>query len=131
MDTFILGVSVAAQKQDCCKMYICTGLGSSSSRLLDLNAVTRIYGSSTLLCFHSFTGCDSTSSFKGKGTLRPLHLMLQSHNFLSTFKELGQSWELTSHQYRDLEAFVCMMYGQKSTSVDEARYGMFCLTWQV
>ena len=130
-DTFILGVSVAAQKQDGCKLYLCTGLGSTSSRLLDLNAVASRYGPCTmeaLLGFHAFTGCDSTSSFKGKGKLKPLHLMMQSPRFLSTFKDLGQSWNLTSQQYRDLEVFVCSMYGQKTDSVDQARHGLFCLT---
>jgi hypothetical protein len=45
-----------------------------------------------LLGLHAFTGCDSTSSFKGKGKVKAVKLMEKNTNFQELFMKLGESW---------------------------------------
>ena len=66
-----------------CQLYLKTGT-KSGKRIIDINTVAQCVNHNisktdcdkdtflkTLLVFHCFTGCDSTSSFAGKGKLSP------------------------------------------------------------
>ena len=78
---------------------------------------------------HAFTGCDSVSSFKGKGKVKPFQLMQEKKEFLQTFRLLGCNWDLTADLLQRLERFVCCLYGQKTCScVNEARVNIFSST---
>ena len=82
-----------------------------------------------ILGLHIFTGCDSTSVFKGKGKTKPLGLMLESEAFCSAFIALGCGWEVPDGILPDVEKLVCALYGQKDTAgVNAARYNLFRLT---
>ena len=44
---------------------------------------------SSLLGFHTFTGCDSTSSFVRKGKLKPLRFLINNRLIQSVFQDIG------------------------------------------
>ena len=44
----------------------------------------------SLIGFHSFTGCDTTSAFAGRGKVKPLKLMLNDTRYVQAFVQLGQ-----------------------------------------
>ena len=78
---------------------------------------------SALLSVHAFTGCDSTSAFKGKGKVKALKLLQQRLKFVPVFESLGESWSVTEQQLDELEEFVCLLYGrQKTKKVDDVRH---------
>ena len=74
--------------------------------------------------FHAFTRCDTTSAFWRKGKVHPLHLMLKNAEFMTTFAELGNNWEIDEISLLSkIEVFVCAMYGCTScNSVNKLRY---------
>ena len=74
---------------------------------------------------HSFSGCDSVSSFKGKGKKAAWNLLKKHPQFISTFADLGQSWTLPLHTEKELEKFVCLMYGCPLDDVNKARLALF------
>ena len=77
---------------------------------------------STLLGYYIFTGEDTTSAFRGKGKVNPLKKLQKKPRFHSTFKALGNEWQLTDKIYDELEEFVCLMYGYpRHTKVNKAR----------
>ena len=57
--------------------------------------------SKALLGLHPFTGCDTTSAFHGRKRVKAFRLMLK-HDFVSTFKSLGQSWEVSQELFEKL-----------------------------
>ena len=129
-DTDVFLLCVVKANQVPCPLYFSTGCGNST-RLLLANSVPEEYGpctSEAILGLHAFTGCDSTSALKGKGKIKPFELVLQSSVFVDTFAGLGQEWEVTPQQLKQLEEFVCRLYGQKTTSVNEARHRISRLT---
>jgi len=84
--------------------------------------------SSAVLGLHAFTGCDSVSSFKGKGKVKPLALMEKDTDFITVFEELGTSWDMRDDLMQGLERFVCQLYGQDTDSVNDARHNIFQAT---
>ena len=78
----------------------------------------------SIIGFHAFTGCDTTSAFWRKGKVRPLHLMLKNPEFMMTFAELGNNWEIDEISLLSkIEVFVCAMYAYTScNSVNRIRY---------
>ena len=99
-----------------------------TARILDITRMSSKYGeevSRAILGLHVFTGCDSVSAFKGKGKIKPLHLMQASQDAVNIFKQLGVDWKPSSHVLQGIEEFVCCMYGQKTISINEARYNVF------
>lgn len=80
---------------------------------------------SALLGLHAFSGCDSTSAFKGMGKVKPIKLMQQRNKFIKPLAELGESWTVSSDLLSALEEFTCALYGKpRITDVDEVRYLM-------
>ena len=80
-----------------------------------------------MLGLHTYTGCDSVSSFSGRSKLAALKLLEDNVNFQETFKQLGQSWALLSELLRNLEIFTCCLYSAKTdmSDVNEMRYKLF------
>ena len=64
-----------------------------------------------LLGYHCFSGCDSISSFTGRGKLKPLNLLLSSVNYITAFASLGVNNIVSDELAIELEKFVCHMYG--------------------
>ena len=114
-----------------CPLYFSTGCGNNS-RLHFVNPDEEKFGRAvceSLVGFHAFIGCDSTSALKGKGKMKPLQTMLQSPKYVDTFAHLSDDWKITPQQLQSLEEYVCRLYGQNTTSsVNEARLNIFRLT---
>ena len=75
---------------------------------------------------HAFTGCDYTASFNRKGKLRPLKLLEPDKSIQEVFGEMGINQIVTEEQMKNIETFVCKMYGhKKESSIDYVRSEMF------
>ena len=67
---------------------------------------------------HSLTGCDSTSSFYGKGKIKPYKLMKSSYRVIHAMQRLGPSLHIKKAEKHILEEFVCELYGKYCRAVD-------------
>ena len=76
-----------------------------------------------LMALHAFTGCDSTSAFKGVGKIKPIKTMQKMPKYQPLLAKLGDSWEVSEDLVKDLEEFTCAMYGKpRFTNIDDLRY---------
>ena len=82
-----------------------------------------------LLGYHSFSGCDSVSSFAGKGKVKPLNLLLKTGSYVRAFVSLGSSNLVSNEVKLELHKFVSHMYGRRPTGssvdVNEIRYFIY------
>ncbi len=70
-----------------------------------------------LPAFHVFSGCDTTSAFIRKGKKTPLTLLMKNRQLVQVISTLGNLSDIVSEEINDgLECFVCLMYGQVSSS---------------
>ena len=74
---------------------------------------------SALLGFHSFTGCDTTSTFAGRGKIKPLILMGKSELYLNAFSTLGPSFGITDVDLSALESLTCHIMEKKMLASKE------------
>lgn len=112
-DVFLLLLAFAVKISS--PLFFDTGTGNNR-RLLDITDLSNKLPEdmcSALLGFHSFTGCDTTSCFAGKGKIRPFSLLQKHQHFFHLFSQLGDKDVLTPSVLSGLEKFVCMMYGNK------------------
>ena len=73
-----------------------------------------------LLGFHSFTGCDTTSTFAGRGRIKPpLILMGKSELYLNVFSTLGSSFDITDVDLSALESLTCHIMEKKMLASKE------------
>lgn len=102
-----------------------TGSGNKK-RLINVSEIAgamREGYAEALLGLHAFTGCDSTSCFKGIGKLKPLKVLQKMVKFEVPLARLGDSWDVPPDLIDELEAFTCAFYGRPSIKcVDELRY---------
>jgi len=76
--------------------------------------------------YHAFTGCDYTASFSKRGKTRPFNVPRKHERFQEVFYTLGIVNEVAESSIKDIEEFVCLMYGQKkATDVNEVRLEIF------
>lgn len=102
-------------------------------RLIDIAKVVQSTGREVceaLIGLHAFTGCDTVSSFAGKGKIGALKILKRNYGTYSRgFRELGQTWAVTNDLFMVLERFTCSMYmsvGNNTGRVNDARYELFC-----
>ena len=69
-----------------------------------------------LIGIHSITGCDTISTFSGKGKWKAVRAMAS----------IGEEWAVSEATFKDTEALVCQLYGKKCQSVDVLRYEIHC-----
>ena len=115
---------------DICRQFgFLTGV-KSKRRLLDIRKCAQYLGSGickALIGLHAFTGCDSVSSFAGKGKKTVYRLVKTNPECLSTMQQLGECFDMPENIIEKIEKFVCVMYGlDKVGKVNEARYKLFC-----
>ena len=98
---------------------------------LDIPAVVQKAG--VQLCdalpgLHAFTGCDTTSSFAGKGKKGPLKLCMINRESSQAMSMLGRSFILDGATFKRSERFVCKVYGfsDDHDDVNECRFLLFC-----
>jgi len=81
-----------------------------------------------LLGLHSFTGCDTVSSFAGRGKVSALRLLTHEEH-MTTLQSFGQSWDLSDESIQKLEALTCSLYSTRAAinSVNELSFNIFCV----
>ncbi len=107
------------------KVLFDTGAGNKR-RLINISEIaencTKEY-CSALLGLHAFTGCDSTSAFKGMGKVKPIKTLQKMPKFGQVLASLGETWIVSDELCAGLEEFTCAMYGSPNTKcVDELRF---------
>ena len=77
---------------------------------------------------HAITGCDTVSSFAGKGKLSAFKLVKKNVSFQELIVRLGFSWEFSDADFTKLQMFTCSLYGAKKSEsyVNTHRYQLFC-----
>ena len=120
-------------------IFFLTGV-KNSRRTIDISAVAENIFVTLNLCeaskemimesligLHSFTGCDTTSAFAGRGKVKPLTLMLKDQDYVETCSLLGKEIHLQEELVVQIKRFVCHMYGWKGIhSLREIQYKMYC-----
>ena len=82
--------------------------------MITLNVhVIDIVGSSDTL---QYTGCDSMSSFAGRGKIAFLKLQKINTELQPTFGDLGDMWDVSESLLNKLEAFTYQMYATTTTN---------------
>lgn len=85
---------------------------------------------SPLICnvyfgLHAFTGCDSTSAFKGKGKVKAIQLVQKHCHFQELFTKLGEYWTVSQNTQKGMEEFTCALYGKaRIKEVNDLRYSL-------
>ena len=138
-DTDVFVICLGMQHLINANMFFLTGV-KNSRRIIDITAVADSVFTSqnqceaskelileSLIGFHSFTGCDTTSAFAGKGKVKPLNLMLKNINYVDAFSQLGKISDVNDETMDQLKRFVCHLYGWRETnSLQDVRYKMYC-----
>ena len=79
------------------------------------------------LCgMYALTGCDSVSAFSGKEKGKAFKLMMEKERYVQASVDLGSSWKLSDKTLKNIEEFVCELYGKKCNDVDLLRYDLYC-----
>ena len=129
-DVVVLAVS-HANEIGCEQLWISFGSGKSF-RYLDVTAISHSLGvekSKALLAFHALTGCDTTSSFSGRGK-RTAWSTWSSFNevtpALCTISETP-SIAMLQEVFATIQRFVVLMYdrGSSEDDVNKARLVLF------
>ena len=109
-------------------LYFETGV-KDSHRVIDVKAMATALGPDickALPGLHALTGCDSTSSFHGKGKVSCYSRLSSDAECLEILSCLGVTFTFPAELLSKIEKVVCAVYEFISTSVGEARYAMFC-----
>ena len=67
----------------------------SAKQLYKMSEIKEIFTEkmcAALLGLHSFTGCDTVSSFRGKGKKKAITALKSSPDFINTFADFGMEW---------------------------------------
>lgn len=101
-DTDVAVIAVSLQTDSPCRSYFFTGVGNRT-KITDLAKVSSALGTSVcsaLIGIHTFSGCDSTSAFYGKGKRK-------TKQYLTAFTNLGSSFNLDQSTF-ELLCKYCM-----------------------
>ena len=98
---------------------------------VDIPAIGNVLGRNVceaLPGMHAITGCDTGSSFAGKGKLSAFQLVKKNVSFQELFATFGLSWEFIDADFTKLQIFTCSLYGAKKSEsdVNTLRYQLFC-----
>ncbi|XP_056290830.1 uncharacterized protein LOC130206756 isoform X2 [Pseudoliparis swirei] len=112
------------------KRNICELVFAETLSTIDITKVSSALGTSVcsaLIGIHTFSGCDSTSAFYGKGKMT-FSVACEKGEYLKAFKSLGTHFNLEQSTFALLCQYVCHLYDQPAAdNVNEARYKAFCM----
>ena len=97
----------------CTQILFDTGTGNKK-RLLNVTKKAIELGPvycTALLALHALTGCDTTSSLKGIGKIKPTKILKKMPKFKEHLSNLGKSWTLSDSVASEIEHFMCCIYG--------------------
>ena len=99
-------------------IWIAFGMGKNFQHL-SFNAIHESLGKSkarTLPMFHAFSGCDTTSSFQGRGKKRALEAWNAYPELSQTFQDVSsnkfKNMAIDSAAFKVVERFVVVLYGK-------------------
>ena len=126
-DVFILAMAFTPKLK--CPVYFKLG-SKTRTEYMEVKKAVDALGHDKCACLlglHSFTGCDTVSSFAGRGKVSALGL-LNHEKHMTTLQSLGQSWNLSNESLQLLETLTCSLYSPKTAvnSVNELRFNIFC-----
>ena len=102
-----------------------TGKGNKK-RIINVTTIAEKYSQvncGALVGIHAFTGCDSTSAFKGKGKVKAIRLLQKKENYQRVFSRLGDEWDICNDLLSALSEFTCALYGKpRMANVNRVRY---------
>jgi len=129
-DTDVLILCLGVSNNIHCPMYQKCGT-KNRLRFIDITKLRRLLGdrvSDALIGMHSFTGCDTVSSFAGRGKMTILKQMKSNETYQEAFSELGRSWEVSTDLFQQLKEITCHMYlpSTNTREVNQLRYQLFC-----
>ena len=117
------------------RIWMDVGTSSGNSRrYIDITAIGASIGQplcSALPGFHVFTGSDYTSSFHGKGKVRPFAQLVKDNDAQKAFSEMTKG-TITDEDRDTLNTFTTKMYGLKGkdVSLNDHRYNIFEKTYR-
>jgi len=123
-DVAVIGISHCSSIP--AQVFFATGSGKNQ-RLVCLSEIADQLGdekSRNLPALHAFSGCDTTSSFYGKGKKSIAITALSDQNHLKALSGFGQHFQL-SVVPEGIENLVCKIYNSAVSSVNDARYELF------
>ena len=127
-DTDVGVLAVYYSSQISGSLILATGTGNKR-RFIDVNGISQEYGeniSEALPGLHAFTGCDSVSTFSGKGKQSAVKVILKDEGLCETMREFGQSYTVSEELMEKCEMYVCSLYGKSGADVNDVRYALFC-----
>ena len=93
--------------------------------LLQNNDVDQVFNAVPGL--RAFTGCDTVSTFTGKGKVKALKLVKKNNDFLRLFLVIGNEWTFPDKLYSQAKCFICHFYGHgEENDVNLLRYKIYC-----
>eukprot|EP00058_Branchiostoma_floridae_P017868 XP_002603357.1 hypothetical protein BRAFLDRAFT_80350 [Branchiostoma floridae] len=130
-DTDVMVISLAFAKRIPCKLYQKCGT-KSRTRFIAIDQLGDTLGEEVckaLVGLHAFTGCDTVSTFSGRGKLGVFKLMLKNAEYQDAFQQLGESWTVSPDGtlFKRIERFTCQMYVSSTSvaDVNEMRHHLF------
>ena len=133
-DVLVLATAMVQQLQQVSttiELWVAFGTGKNL-RYLAAHEISASLGkemSKALPFFHAFTGCDTTSSFAGKGKKTAWTTWISYQEATQVFSSLSSVPEsITNEWMATIERFVTLMYDRTSTevNVNDARMKLFC-----
>jgi len=115
-------------------IFVAFGMGKNYT-VYNISTICHNIGMSkcqSLAIFHAFTGCDTTSAFKGKGkksTWQAWNIFEEvTEAFLYLAQHPYEQLDVTSDCFRTIERFTVVLYDRNSDSsyVNETRKELFC-----
>ena len=137
-DTDVFIITIAASEHINGNLFIRTGR-ENKARIISIEKVKDNISikydlqdvplvSNALLSLHGFTGCDTVSAFSGKGKVKPMKLMLRNDIYIKLFATFGEKPGVLDYELKQIEGFVCELYGHKEDNVNDVRYKMYSST---
>jgi hypothetical protein len=78
---------------------------------------------SAFLSLHAYTGCDTTSAFKGVGKVKPIKVLLQNPRFVGTIAHIEDTWTVNEEIKASLVTSTCVRHDRHHiTSINDLRY---------
>jgi len=132
-DTDVLVILVSYSSTVTNRLLFETGTGNNQ-RVIDITSITEAVGpaiSTALPALHAFTGCDCTSAFVRRGKVKPFEIMEKCSDYVAFFTQFGTTTFVDEASNKQLERFVCALYGKPSYSdVDKLRCDIFKSKYQ-
>ena len=92
-------------------MWLEVGLQSNNTlRHISVNQLHTTLGDAlckALPAFHAFTGCDYTSSFSGKGKIKPFKVLEKNQDLQEAFHQIGSDIQVGENRYTSRRKHIC------------------------